>query len=131
MAIVFTCLPSAVVLIAVLFGQTSNVRMDHWLIDPSHLRLAQTRRALLESMPTSLKSEVAWLINSEWLGNVYFLRAAPRPFLVELALSLTAKVYPPGDAPPRDALYIIYSGFALYQGRILTKGGVFGIDMSI
>jgi len=94
-----------------------------------HLRLGQTRRALLESMPSTLKSEVVWLINSEWLQKVYFLRASPRPFLVELSLSLVAKVYPPGDTPQRDAMYIVYSGFALYQSRIVTKGGVFGVDM--
>ena len=46
-----------------------------------------------------------------------------------MALSLTPLVFAPGELAPLGFLYIIHRGIALYGGRVLIHGKVWGYDM--
>ena len=49
--------------------------------------------------------------------------------MVQVALSLKPAVFAPGERPSTGRLYIIHRGIALYGGRMLTAGKVWGDDM--
>jgi hypothetical protein len=86
-------------------------------------------------MSPSLQSEVAWECNSGWLQRVSFLKTLnqsaidTRMFLVELAMRLTPKVFAPGEMAPVGRLYIVNRGLAVYAGRVLGVGKVWGEDV--
>ena len=104
-------------------------RLREYFHQSKHLRLAQTQRALLSDMPPSLMLEVSWETNKGWLKKTWFLKDAPAAFLTEMAISLTAMVYAPGDMPKLGYMYIVNRGVAVYRARLVTKGRVFGEDM--
>ena len=67
-------------------------RLREYFHQSKHLRLAETQKLLLRQMPPSLKREVTWATNYTWLKKIWFLRTAPRSFMVELADALHAIV---------------------------------------
>lgn len=91
--------------------------------------MTQKRSELLELMSPTLKAEVAWQCNREWLSRVWFLKGASQEFLVQLALRLRAQVFAPSEECPAGKLYIIHRGVALYGGKVFGKGRVWGEDM--
>jgi hypothetical protein len=104
-------------------------RLREYFHRSRHLRMANAQQRLLGQMPPSLRGEVAWATCQTWLASIYFLKGAPREFMVELALCLQAMVYAPDDQPEHDYLYIVHAGIALYQARVVTKGQCFGEDI--
>lgn len=104
-------------------------RLREYFHQSKHLRLAQTQNALLDDMSPSLMREVTWGVNKEWLTQVWFLRDAPRQFMIEMARTLQARVFSPGDAPALGFMYIVHRGLALYQAKVVTKGQVIGSDI--
>jgi hypothetical protein len=104
------------------------LRLREYFHATKHLRTADTHRQLLQSMSPALQSEVMWEMHRPWLERVHFLRAAPRRFMVELAVALEAVVLAPGEVSPLGYLYVVLSGVVLYGGRVLTAGKVWGMD---
>jgi hypothetical protein len=104
-------------------------RLREYFHQSKHLRLAETQKGLLQLMPPSLKGEVSWQTNQEWLTKIWFLKDAPKPFMVQLAMNLRAMVYAPGDSPRIGFMYIVHRGVAIYRASVITKGKVFGEDM--
>ena len=104
-------------------------RLREYVYQSKHLRMAEAQRTLMQAMPPSLKGETMWATNQSWLQKIWFLKSAPRAFMVELALSLTAMVFAPGDTPRIGFMYIVHRGVALYRAKLVTKGRVFGEDM--
>ena len=49
--------------------------------------------------------------------------------MLELSLQMHAVVFSPSDIAPPGYMFIIQRGVALYQGKVMTKGKVFGEDM--
>jgi hypothetical protein len=49
--------------------------------------------------------------------------------MIELSMALHAVVFAPNDVAPRGYLYIVQRGVALYRGRVMTKGKVWGEDL--
>ena len=80
-------------------------------------------------MSPQLLGEVAWEVNSRWLRKVWFLREAEQPFLVQVAITLGAMVFAPGEMAGNGFLYIVHRGIALYGGKVLTSGKLWGEDM--
>jgi len=72
---------------------------------------------------------VALRCNEKWLSRVWFLNNADVEFVVQVALQLEAMVFAIGETAPPGYLYIIHRGLALYGGRVLTAGSVWGEDM--
>lgn len=106
-----------------------RIRLREYFQQTVHVRFTQKRAELLESMSPSLKSEVAWQCNKEWLSKVWFLRGSSQSFLVQLSLKLTAQVFAPGENAPAGRLYIVHRGVALYGGKVYGSGRVWGEDM--
>ena len=104
-------------------------RLREYFHRSKHLRLANAQQRLLLQMPPTLRGEVAWETCRTWLSSIYFLRGAPKEFMVELALELQAMVFAPNDQPDTDHLYVVHAGIALYQAKLVTKGQCFGEDV--
>ena len=104
-------------------------RLREYVHQSKHLRLAETQRSIMQQMPPSLKGETIWATNQAWLQKIAFLQKSPRAFMVELALSLNAMVFAPGDTPRIGFMYIVHRGVAIYRAKLVTKGRVFGEDM--
>ena len=106
-----------------------RTRVREYFHRAKHLRLSDTQKQLLSIMPPRLRGDVVVATNSGWLQGLPFLRAAPRAFLVDLAMELSAMVYAPGDIVQAGFLYIIHRGVALHRAKVMTKGGVIGVDI--
>ena len=50
---------------------------------------------------------------------------------MQISLSLTPLVFTPGELAINGYLYIVHRGIALYGGRVLTSGKVWGEDCLI
>jgi len=94
-----------------------------------HLQLARANRILIENMSPMLQGQVVWKVNEKWLRHVWFLAQAEDSFMVQLSLHLTAAVFAPAELCPAGYMYIIHRGIALYGGKVLTSGKVWGEDM--
>jgi len=82
-------------------------------------------------MSPSLQAEVSWYVHRKWLARVWFLHGAPSAFLVQLARRMRPLVLAPAEVAPNNQLYIIHRGLALYGGRVLHAGQVWGEDACI
>ena len=94
-----------------------------------HLQLARANKVLIENMSPMLQGQVVWKVNEKWLRHVWFLAQAEDSFMVQLSLHLTAAVFAPAELCPSGYMYIIHRGIALYGGKVLTSGKVWGEDM--
>ena len=72
---------------------------------------------------------MVWKINERWLRHVWFLADAEDSFMVQMSLRLRAAVFAPAELCPQGYMYIIHRGIALYGGKVLTSGKVWGEDM--
>ena len=70
-----------------------------------------------------------WHCNEKWLERVAFLRHGEPEFIAEVILRLYPMVFAPGDVIFSTRLYIVHRGLALFGGRVLTHGMVWGEDM--
>ena len=111
------------------FPQELSVRLREYFNQTKHLQMASSHRALLRMMSPSLQGEVALRCNERWLRRVWFLDGAEPEFMVQVALNLSAMVFAPGELAASNYLYIVHRGMALYGGRVLTAGRVWGEDM--
>jgi len=94
-----------------------------------HLQIARANRLLIENMSPMLQGMVVWKVNERWLRHVWFLAKAEDSFMVELSLALQPAVFAPGELCPHGNMYIIHRGIALYGGKVLTSGKVWGEDI--
>ena len=94
-----------------------------------HLQVARANKVLIENMSPMLQGQVVWKINERWLKHVWFLRAAEDKFMVQLSLELEAAVFAPAELCPNGHMYISHRGIALYGGKVMTTGKVWGEDI--
>jgi hypothetical protein len=94
-----------------------------------HQIIAATDNALVERMSPSLQGEVLYTINQRWLDKVSFLRGCHPEFVARMILSLKPLIFAPGDVVFSNMLYVLHHGVAIYGGRIIAPGGVWGEDM--
>ena len=104
-------------------------RLREYFHQTRHLQVVHSHNKLIDMMSPMLQGEVVWFINERWLRRVSFLRRAEKAFMVQLSLSLHAAVFAPTELAPKAHLYIIHAGLALYGGRVLRSGMVWGEDM--
>jgi hypothetical protein len=94
-------------------------------------------RALLESLPGHIQSQLYLHINRSIIDKVSFLRGADQDLLTELMSELKTQVCVPGESifkagDPGEALYFIHSGDVQIIGRggeiiaQLSEGAFFG-----
>ena len=106
-----------------------RMRLREYFHQSKHLADTVTRRNLLDKMSPQLAGEVALQVNEKWLRRVWFLNGAGQEFVVQIALQLQAMVFTIGEVINNGYLYIINRGIALFGGRVLTAGSVWGEDM--
>ena len=106
-----------------------QMRLREYFHQSKHLADTVTRRNLLDKMSPQLAGEVALQVNEKWLRRVWFLNGAGQEFVVQIALQLEAMVFTIGEVINNGYLYIINRGIALFGGRVLTAGSVWGEDM--
>ena len=106
-------------------------RLREYLHQTRHLQVAEASKDLLNLLSPALQGEVTWAVNQKWLTRVSFFAEAEQEFLVQISLSLTALVFTPGELAINGYLYIVHRGMALYGGRVLTSGKVWGEDCII
>ena len=104
-------------------------RLREYFHQTKHLQDSINHKLLLEKMSPQLAGEVALKCNERWLARVWFLKSACREFVVQLALLLEPVVFSIGEVVANGNLFIIFRGLALYGGRVLTAGSVWGEDM--
>ena len=109
--------------------QTMRFRLREYFHQTHHLRRAVREQGLLGTMSPALQSEVAWICNGQWVKRVPFFKDVPTRFLIVLTRSLTALVFAPGETTPLGNMYIVCRGLALYGGRLLGTGKVWGTDV--
>jgi len=113
-----------------LYGFDSELRqkLREYFYQTKYVQLTHTKHRLLALMSPTLRGNVAIRCNS-WLTKIWFFKEAEREFLVQAALAVEPIVYAPTELVPPGCLYIIHRGMAVYEGRVLTLGCVWGDDM--
>ena len=106
-------------------------RLREYLHQTKHLQISHASKELIELLSPALQGEVTWLVHKPWLSRVTFFQGAEPEFLVQIALSLSPLVFTPGELAINGFLYIVHRGIALYGGRVLTSGKVWGEDCII
>jgi hypothetical protein len=106
-----------------------RVRLREYFHQTRHVQRGQQRKKLLTLMSPQLQGEVAMVINKSQLDSVRFLKGAEREFHVLFAVSLQPFIFAPGELATAGYLYMIHKGVALYGGRVLTGGKIWGQDM--
>jgi len=106
-----------------------RISLREYFHQTKHLQVARANRQLIENMSPMLQGQVVWKINETWLKHVWFLRAAEDKFMVQLSLDLEAAVFAPAELCPNGFMYISHRGIALYGGKVMTTGKVWGEDM--
>jgi len=106
-----------------------RVRLREYFQQSRHIHRGQQRKQLMTLMSPALQGEVCMRMNERWLSSVKFLQSAESEFIVLVSSMLHPAVFAPGEVATFGYLYIIHKGVALYGGRVLTSGSVFGQDM--
>ena len=104
-------------------------QLREYMLRSRHLREAKSHKALMQHLSPTLRGEVSWQMNAQFLESVKFLQDAPRAMSVQLSMALQPVIFPPGDIAPPSFLYIIHRGIALYRGQLLGERRVWGEDM--
>merc|ERR1719482_1835459 len=109
--------------------QQMRQQLREYFHQTRHLQVARANKLLIENMSPMLQGLVVWKVNERWLRHVWFLRQAEDSFMVQLSLHLEAAVFAPAELCPSGYMYIVHRGIALYGGKVLTSGKVWGEDM--
>jgi len=104
-------------------------RLREYYHQTRHLQVHAANRQLLQMLSPALQGEVVWCTNQRWLRRVWFFSRAEHQFMVEVALALVPMVFSPGEIAHNGYMYIVHRGIALYGGRVLSTGMVWGEDM--
>ena len=106
-----------------------RIRLREYFQQSRHIHRGEQRKQLMRLMSPSLQGEVCMMLNRKWLQSVDFLQGTERDFVVLISTSLHPSVFAPGEVVTFGYLYIVHKGVALWAGKVLTGGGVFGHDM--
>jgi len=104
-------------------------RLREYFHQTKHLKMLSSGRNLMLQMSPLLQAEISWAINRQWLTRVWFLRNAEPSFVLQLSLSIVPVIFVPSELAPHGFLYVVHRGIALYGGKVLTAGDVWGEDL--
>ena len=106
-------------------------RLREFFFRTKHLRIATENTRLIQIMSPGLQAETLALTSKRWLRNVRFLHGCDPEFIASLVLSLRPTVFTPDDVimPGYRELFVIHRGVALYGGKLLQAGSVWGEDV--
>ena len=113
------------------FSPDLRWRLRQYFHRSRHMQVSHANNQLMHRMSPLLQGEVLWNVNRTWLGRVRFLRGCEPEFIAKVLLALRPQVFTPDEVIFGNELYILHHGIAIYGGRVLTSGGVWGEDMLI
>ena len=94
-----------------------------------HMWTSENTRGVLQKMSPALQAEVLLHVNAVWVRKVSWLKGGFPPFLAEILLALRPAVFAPKETIDSSALHIMHTGIAIFDGRLLRAGSVWGEDM--
>ena len=113
------------------FAPELQLRLREYFHKSRHVQVADANNELLLKMSPTLQGEVLWAVNSTWLRRVRFLAQCQPEFIAKVLLSLRPLVFAPSEIIFGNQLYILHHGVAVYGGKVIGSGGVWGEDMLI
>lgn len=104
-------------------------RLREYFHETKHLQIAMANRKLLSKMSPALAGEVAVQTSEKYIKRIWYLKGVDSGFMAQLAMRLEPMVFAPSELVPVGKMYICHRGIALYGGKIMTAGRVWGEDM--
>jgi hypothetical protein len=104
-------------------------RLREYFHETKHLQIAMANRKLLAKMSPALAGEVAVQTSEKYIKRIWYLKGVDSGFMAQLAMRLEPMVFAPSELVPVGKMYICHRGIALYGGKIMTAGRVWGEDM--
>jgi len=109
-----------------------RVRLRDFFHRTKHLEQSRSTAECLLKLSPALQGEVLLNVNARWIRAVSWLKDEHPFFIAELVMAAHPEVFTPGEVCTQPvALHIVHSGSAVYGGRILSKGGVWGDDVIV
>eukprot|EP00908_Phaeocystis_cordata_P025504 Transcript_7956.p1 GENE.Transcript_7956~~Transcript_7956.p1 ORF type:complete len:680 (-),score=124.39 Transcript_7956:256-2295(-) len=108
-------------------------KLREYMYECKDKHMAESRRAIEESLSKGLQENVCGIINRVWLDTVPFFRGmftrdgievvppADRAFLAKVATAVVSDCYAPQETPPPCRLYMIVKGHARFRGTIRSN----------
>lgn len=104
-------------------------RLREYFHQARHMHQTGNYEGLLRKLSPKLRGEVALATNRDWISKVAYFRHIRDECLSAIAVTLQASVYAPKETVTGFKLHIVMRGVAAQQGRIITRGDVWGEDM--
>lgn len=104
-------------------------RLREYFHQARHMHQTGNYEGLLRKLSPKLRGEVALATNRDWVSKVHYFKYIRDECLSAIAVSLRASVYAPSEVITGYELHIVMRGVAGQQGRIVTRGNVWGEDM--
>ena len=118
-----------------------RIRLREYFMYAKAMNRQEYYSKLYEKMSPSLRGEVAYHINQEWISNVPFLSQQPgiekeehQLFITDIAMALKAEAYGPQEViiklgEKAEKMYIMQKGVVAKGGNIISGGNYFGADI--
>ena len=103
-------------------------RLREYLFARKQCQIRQATSHALKALSPVLQVDVIMYVHKHWIDKIYFLRGVDEPCIVALAMGMKTQVYSPGEIVARRALYVVERGVALYAGKIITAGKLWGME---
>lgn len=104
-------------------------RLREYFHQARHMHQTGNYEGLLRKLSPKLRGEVALATNRDWISKVSYFKHIRDECLSAIAVTLQASVYAPKEIVTGFKLHIVMRGVAGQQGRIITRGNVWGEDM--
>jgi L-fucose mutarotase/ribose pyranase (RbsD/FucU family) len=105
------------------------LRLRSFMHQQKGVQLQEDAKRALPRISPVLQVEVVLYIHRQWLGSIWFIRDLEAAVKVRLAMSMEPKVLAPGEVAPTRMLYVVQRGKVMFNGRILSRGMVWGDDI--
>ena len=107
----------------------NQLRLREYFQRTKHLQISGANNSLLCKMSPKLQGEVLLHCNQSWIKRVGFLQGVDDEFVAALVLNLVPIVFAPSETIFGTSLYVVHRGLALFGGKLLKSGMVWGEDM--
>ncbi len=107
----------------------NQLRLREYFQRTKHLQISGANNSLLCKMSPKLQGEVLLHCNQSWIKRVDFLQGVDDEFVAALVLNLVPIVFAPSETVFGTSLYVVHRGLALFGGKLLKSGMVWGEDM--
>ena len=107
----------------------NQLRLREYFQRTKHLQISGANNSLLCKMSPKLQGEVLLHCNQSWIKRVDFLQGVDDEFVAALVLNLVPIVFAPSETIFGTSLYVVHRGLALFGGKLLKSGMVWGEDM--